>query len=82
VHRRTKVSRPGTLERSQDAAVSMIRADAVPPGPTVGPFKRARLRVWNNPPGFVSSTSERMIWKTISMSGDRLTTGEGAWEAA
>jgi hypothetical protein len=45
-------------------------------------FQTGAVALWDNPPGFVSSTSEKLTWKTISMSGARLTTGEGAWEAA
>jgi hypothetical protein len=67
-------------ERLQYATVSMIRAgdgiaapkhwfrsNAVCPSGT-----------FVNPLGFVSSTSEKLTWKTISTPGGRLTTGEGA----
>lgn len=48
MHQRTRSIRQEALERSQDAAVSMIRAGAVPPRPSRGSFQTARLKpVWN-----------------------------------
>jgi hypothetical protein len=71
-------------ERLQYAAVSMIRAGAGIAAPKHWFLSNAVCPsgTFVNPLGFVSSTSDKLTWKTISTPGGRLTTGEGAWEAA